>query len=141
MTLIAEPSSVLPHAGDDKTTIPCRLCGAEACGLFQDIVLKKYSVAYFRCGQCDLIQAEQPYWLQEAYATAICASDTGAIARNVRTARLTSALARLLGMTPASRCLDFGGGHGVFVRMMRDRGFRFEWSDSYAKNLYAAGTI
>jgi len=139
MTLMAETSSLQPHAADDPATIPCRLCGASASGLFQNVVLNKYPVSYFRCAECDLIQTEQPDWLDEAYATAICASDTGAINRNVLTARLTSALARVLGLTPASRCLDFGGGHGVFVRMMRDRGFRFEWFDAYAKNLFAIG--
>jgi hypothetical protein len=112
---------------------------AETRGLFQCVVLKKYPVGYFRCPECDLIQTERPTWLDEAYAKAICASDTGAINRNVLTCRLTMAVARLLGITPASRCLDFGGGHGVFVRMMRDRGLRFEWSDVYAKNLFAVG--
>ncbi len=33
--------------------------------------------------------------------------------------------------------MDFGAGHGVFVRMMRDKGFDFFWNDIYCKNLYA----
>jgi len=36
-------------------------------------------------------------------------------------------------------CLDYGGGHGVFVRIMRDFGFDFRWSDCYATNIYARG--
>lgn len=39
----------------------------------------------------------------------------------------------------AKQFLDFGGGHGVFVRMMRDYGFDFHWSDAYAENLFARG--
>lgn len=30
------------------------------------------------------------------------------------------------------------GGYGIFVRMMRDNGFEFEWYDKYCKNLFAA---
>jgi hypothetical protein len=37
------------------------------------------------------------------------------------------------------RFLDFGGGHGIFVRRMRDLGLDFHWEDKYCANLYAAG--
>jgi hypothetical protein len=139
MTLLAEPLSPAAREADSRRAIPCRLCGAESAPLFQNLILGKYTIDYFHCPACDLIQTQQPYWLEEAYDSAMCVSDTGAIARNIRTARLTSSLARILGLTPASRCLDFGGGHGVFVRMMRDRGFSFKWSDAHAKNLFAVG--
>src|SRR5690606_8306587 len=33
--------------------------------------------------------------------------------------------------------LDYGGGAGMFVRMMRDRGFNFWWSDKYCENIYS----
>ena len=33
--------------------------------------------------------------------------------------------------------LDYGGGEGIFVRMMRDLGFNFYRHDLYADNLYA----
>jgi hypothetical protein len=45
----------------------------------------------------------------------------------------------LLEIDPEARCLDHGGGHGVFVRLMRDLGLDFRWSDKYAENLYARG--
>jgi len=35
--------------------------------------------------------------------------------------------------------LDYGGGNGMFVRMMRDRGFDFYWNDKYASNQFAEG--
>jgi hypothetical protein len=37
------------------------------------------------------------------------------------------------------RCLDVGGGSGLLVRLMRDRGLDFRWADKFAANLYARG--
>ncbi len=107
--------------------------------LFCQRVLYKHDVRYLRCPTCDLIQSEHPWWLCEAYSSAISSFDTGAIARNLRCADLTCVVAALLGLTPKSQCLDVGGGHGVFVRMMRDRGLNFSLRDKYAQNLFARG--
>jgi hypothetical protein len=119
--------------------IPCRLCGNNTRLLFSQRVLFKHDVSYFRCDICDLIQSETPYWLDEAYKSALTMTDTGAIARNALCAQLTSVIARLIGITPTSTCADFGGGHGVFVRMMRDKGLDFRLCDKYAQNLFARG--
>lgn len=35
--------------------------------------------------------------------------------------------------------LDFGAGYGLFVRLMRDSGFRFYWFDEYCLNIFARG--
>lgn len=35
--------------------------------------------------------------------------------------------------------LDFGAGYGLFVRLMRDAGFRFLWFDEYCQNVFAKG--
>jgi Methyltransferase domain len=101
-------------------------------------ILKKYSVQYFRCQQCGFIQTEQPFWLEEAYSSAIASQDVGIMRRNLINCEVTSAILSLLypGM---SKAVDFGAGHGVFVRLMRDRGFNFFWSDLHAKNDYARG--
>ena len=118
----------------------CRLCNNSTFPLFTQRVLNRYDVAYFRCGVCDLIQSEKPYWLDEAYALgAMSNTDTGAIARNALCAQTTSVIARLLKVSANAPCADFGGGHGVFVRMMRDRGMDFRLCDKYAKNLFARG--
>lgn len=115
----------------------CRLCGSEAPTVVRQRLLGKYDVDYQLCPECELMQTEPPYWLDEAYAQAISQLDTGAMQRNERDSRLTAVLARLLGVQ--GFCLDYGGGHGVFVRMMRDLGFDFRWFDRYAENLYARG--
>ncbi len=33
--------------------------------------------------------------------------------------------------------LDYAGGYGLFVRMMRDKGFNYYWNDKYCENLFS----
>src|SRR5688572_28604301 len=101
----------------------CRLCGGPTRPLTRQRVLGKHDVRYEHCTRCDLIQTELPYWLEEAYSQAISQLDTGAMHRNHMASRLTAAVVRLAGIE--GPFLDYGGGHGVFVRMMRDLGFDF----------------
>jgi len=101
-------------------------------------VLHKYDVDYFRCPSCGYRCTERPYWLEEAYAQAITTSDVGLVQRNLTAATITSAVIRA-GFDRRARFLDEGGGYGLFVRLMRDRGFDFWRSDPYCPNLFAAG--
>jgi hypothetical protein len=135
--LLAQHSAV--PAVQKPATLSCRLCEAEAVLCGDQIVLGRFNVLYYRCPVCDLIQTEQPTWLAEAYGGPNAAIDTGVIDRNRLTARLTWLTASVLGLRPTARCLDYGGGHGVFVRMMRDSGLDFRWFDRFAENLYARG--
>jgi len=84
------------------------------------------------------MQTESPYWLDEAYSTAISRLDVGIMQRNVVNCEVTCAILNQL-FPKATRMVDFGAGHGAFVRMMRDRGFNFFWSDLHASNDYARG--
>ena len=115
----------------------CGLCGGDTREVMRQRVLGKHDVGYLQCVRCELIQTEEPYWLDEAYMHAISQLDTGAMHRNQETSRLTALLARVVGVD--GTCLDYGGGHGVFVRMMRDLGFDFRWFDRFAENLFAIG--
>ena len=116
----------------------CRICEGTST-LFGELqVLSKYRVNYFRCDRCEFIQTEEPHWLAEAYSEAICRQDVGVMSRNELNASLTCSLLSLL-FPEVQKSLDFGGGHGVFVRMMRDRGFPFYWRDLYAANHFARG--
>jgi len=102
------------------------------------LVLRKHTVGYFRCPSCGFVQTEPPYWLDEAYSSALSSYDTGVMQRNLRNARVTASVIALL-FPEAKGFLDYGGGHGTFVRLMRDLGFNFRWSDKYANNLHAQG--
>ena len=101
-------------------------------------MLKKYCVHYFRCEGCGFMQTEEPYWMAEAYSSAIANQDVGIMQRNLENSQVTSAVLNLL-FPKVSSGVDFGGGHGVLVRLMRDRGFNFFWSDLHASNDYARG--
>jgi hypothetical protein len=101
-------------------------------------ILRKYAVQYFCCTACSFVQTETPYWLEEAYSSAIGRQDTGILARNLMNRRLTAAVLNLL-LPEARRSVDYGAGPGIFVRLMRDSGFEFFWHDLYATNVCAAG--
>lgn len=121
------------------TTIPCRLCGAPSVNFMSLMVLGSHPAGYFRCAHCGLIETETPSWLDRAYSSALSAIDTGAIHRSTFTARLALAVAFVLGLDPHKKSLDFGGGYGVFTRIMRDAGWHFTWYDKFAENLFARG--
>ena len=117
----------------------CRVCGGECERFGEAFVLVHRRVRYDRCLRCGSIQTETPDWLGEAYSTALVRADVGAVQRNIDLSEKTQAiLSSMYGRSPA-RFLDYGGGHGLFVRLMRDRGFDFYWSDKYASNDYANG--
>jgi len=101
-------------------------------------LLGRHRVAYFECTGCGFLRTEDPYWLAEAYSSAISALDTGAVARNIDCARDLSRLIPML-FGRDGHFLDFAGGHGVMTRLMRDYGLDYYWSDEYAVNHYAQG--
>lgn len=116
----------------------CKICDTENPVSFSGRILSKYDINYYHCSNCDFLQTEQPYWLDEAYSRPINVSDTGYMVRNLFfTKRLSILLYLLFGK--AGRYLDYAAGYGVFVRMMRDNGFDFYWDDKYTKNLFAVG--
>ena len=102
----------------------CRVCKMEVEALFSTVILGKYSVKYCKCSQCGYVQTEEPYWLEEAYNTPINDSDTGMIMRNLWLKNIAATLIYFL-FDKKRKFLDYGGGYGVFVRLMRDVGFDF----------------
>ena len=121
------------------TTLACRLCRAPATFLYTQTLLGRLPVRYWRCPRCDLIETDAPTWLDEAYQSALSALDTGALERSASMLRLTALLAAAVKLPHDAACLDWGAGHGVFVRMARDAGMNFFGTDRYAQQLYARG--
>jgi len=116
----------------------CRLCGSETSPVATTKLLQKYDIKLNLCPRCDLLQTDTPFWLEEAYSSPINIVDTGVLARNIYFANKITPL--LYHFFPyKSIYLDFAGGYGLFVRLMRDKGFDFWWSDAYAQNLVARG--
>lgn len=116
----------------------CKICDARVDLFAAAKILGKYDAEYLRCSSCGLIFIPDPVWLPEAYSSALTRADVGALQRNLRMVNVTASLVGLL-RREAKRFIDYGGGHGIFVRMMRDLGFDFQWSDAYAENHYARG--
>jgi hypothetical protein len=104
--------------------------------LFTEKVLNRHQVKYYECIETGFIQTEEPYWLAEAYSSAITKLDTGLIFRNEL---LRDKLVKIIpAFFDADRhFLDYAGGYGMFTRMMRDRGFDFYHHDIYCENLFA----
>lgn len=114
----------------------CRLCDAPV-QLFGELrVLRKHVAHYLRCTSCGYVCVEDPHWLQEAYASPTPSTDTGRVTRNIELADRVGPLIDWC-WPRAQRFLDFGGGDGLFVRLMRDRGYDFRWDDPYSLPVFA----
>ena len=116
----------------------CRICENNAEQFAEAKILFKHTIKYYKCANCGFVQTEDPYWLDEAYSEAINYSDIGLLKRNADLLRPTKNVIKFF-FKSGSEFIDFGAGYGVFVRMMRDSGYRFFWSDKYCNNMYAKG--
>jgi hypothetical protein len=116
----------------------CKICNTQANELAAATVLNRHRVQYYRCPQCGFVQTEQPFWLKEAYSEAITKSDLGLVGRNVYFFEYARSLI-LAFFNDRGRFLDYGGGYGIFVRLMRDAGLDFYLYDQYCQNLFAQG--
>ncbi|WP_292463383.1 class I SAM-dependent methyltransferase [Methanolobus sp.] len=116
----------------------CRICNGESNWAFKSIILGDLEIDYFFCDNCGFLQTEEPYWLGRAYINPINIEDTGILSRNIRLRNITSAIIWLL-FNKQGQFLDYGGGHGIFTRLMRDTGYDFYWTDKYAENIFSRG--
>ena len=133
----AKPQSSMVEVDGEMSEVSCRVCGRTARPWGEAKVLDRYWAEYHRCSACGFVQVESPSWLDDAYATKDL-YDVGAVSRSLRMADITASLVSgfLEGKGPF---LDFGAGAGLFVRLMRDRGFPFYATDKYAGNVHALG--
>lgn len=104
--------------------------------IFSCRVLNKYDVKYYRCLETGFVHTEEPYWLQEAYSSAITKLDIGMLSRNELFRESTIKLLSRHFDTDQT-FLDYAGGYGVFTRLMRDKGFNFYHTDTYCQNIFA----
>lgn len=123
--------------------LSCRCCGqSQLVPLFEKAILLRYSVTYHQCQTCGYLQTDEPYWLEEAYAIdAISDLDTGLVQRCLAVARqlqhLLPKLAAADNSNPTSQYLDFAGGNGLLVRLLRDAGYNFYRFDEYCDNQFS----
>jgi len=117
--------------------IPCRLCGGQARFWNMKRLLGRYDVAYYLCPQCRCLETDAPHWLADAYDVSGVGDDVGAAQRTIDLVLKTSALLDRCGLPKDAECIDFGGGLGLYTRMMRDRGFNFLSYDRYAQPFFS----
>ena len=123
----------------ENKLIQCPICaGSETKEMFEAVVLKRYPAKYRFCEKCKFLFVEEPSWLKEAYKDPININDTGIMFRNIYLSKKASGLLYFL-FKPSGKFLDYGGGYGIFTRLMRDVGFDFYWYDPYTTNLFARG--
>lgn len=116
----------------------CKICGGKTKVKFEAMVLNKYEGKYLICDKCGYLFAGDPYWLEEAYKSAINISDTGIMSRNIHFSRMVSVLIYFF-FDKNGMFVDYAGGYGIFTRLMRDIGLDFYWQDPYCENLLARG--
>ncbi len=129
------PSTPAPTSG---AAIRCRICDAPAEQIFDALVLRKHAVRYFHCGACGLLETEEPHWLADAYTDAITLQDTGLVQRNLVFADAVAVLLYVF-FDRNGTFVDYGGGTGLFTRLMRDIGFDFRTYDPHTPNVHARG--
>jgi hypothetical protein len=118
--------------------VTSNITGGDVEKIFTARLLGKHEVQFFRCKETGFIQTEKPYWLEEAYKSPMNLCDTGVLTRN---AYFSGVLRAFFGsfFTSGDRFLDYAGGYGVLMRMMRDMGFDYFWWDPYTQNVVARG--
>ena len=100
------------------------------------IVRHQYRCGVYECPRCGFVFLEPVTWLAEAYASPINLGDIGYVGRNVAGSVFLRQLLRKVAAR-SDMFLDYGGGYGMLVRLMRDSGFRFHWLDPHCANLFA----
>ena len=118
----------------------CKICQSESSKFASARILEKYDVDYFQCANCGFVQTEDPFWLEEAYSEPIANSDVGLVYRNTHLSNVTENLIYNL-FNHNAKFVDYGAGYGLFVRIMRDKGFNFYWHDKYCENIFAKGFV
>lgn len=116
----------------------CTICSGRMADFGRAFIMQQHDVVYFRCETCGFVQTEEPYWLDEAYSDAITGSDIGLVSRNRSLSCVTQSIIRAC-FDANGKFLDYAGGYGLLVRLMRDSGYDFYWYDKYCKNLFAQG--
>lgn len=114
----------------------CHICSRPAEPFASATILGKYDIHYFQCTHCEFVQTESPYWLDESYSKVINDSDIGLVRRNLKLSQLThSVITSIFGNS--GKFVDYGGGYGLFVRLMRDKGMKYYRYDPLCENIFA----
>lgn len=114
----------------------CKVCSGEADAYAEIVVRGHHHSWVYSCRNCEFVFIDPVYWLDEAYEEPVTLSDVGYISRNIGASeRLYNLLSDKT--SGSDFFVDFGGGYGLLVRLMRDKGFRFHLHEPFVANLFA----
>ena len=116
----------------------CKICSNRSTLLGRAVVRNAHDASFYQCQTCGFVHIADPLWLSDAYRSVINLSDVGLVSRNLALAQQTAVVVSLW-FGGKGRFLDYGGGYGLFVRLMRDSGYDFFRYDSHCENLFARG--
>jgi hypothetical protein len=122
----------------------CRICYGNTRIIMNNVkLLEKYFISYFQCLNCGFLQTEKPYWLDESYKDVITYLDLGLLSRSINCVEnyknLADNLIELKLLNFNHKIIDFAGGYGVFVRLLRDAGYNVSWQDEFCENIFSKG--
>lgn len=116
----------------------CLICNQPTNFIFNKRILNKYDIKYYQCPYCEYLQTEKPFWLRESYKDTISVLDVGILKRNIQFSKITSFIISNY-LASDKEFIDYGGGYGIFTRLMRDNGFSFFRDEPFTKNIFAIG--
>ena len=118
--------------------IPCRLCGSPANYRFtKRILAATRECIYFECSLCASLQTENPLWLHHSYSDEFHMLGVESAYRSIWAQALVHFCAQVLRIQ--GKILDWGGGHGLLCRLLRDLGYDAWLHDRRTENLYVPG--
>ncbi len=116
----------------------CPITGMPMEPVFSNRILNRHTITYYYSKVSGLLKTEKPYWLDEAYSSAIASTDSGLVSRNLRNVRMLQFVLGLLRLGRGT-FVDIAGGYGLLARLLRDRGYDCYTFDKYCTNLFAQG--
>ncbi len=120
------------------SSITCRLCGSVSEYRFSKSILAgSRDCQYFECTQCGGLQTEQPTWLAQSYSQRFHFLGVDSAYRSIWAQALVQWCTTVLRCR--GRILDWGGGHGLLCRLLRDIGHDAWLLDRYTENIFASG--
>jgi hypothetical protein len=115
----------------------CKLCDSPTSLAFNLQIRERFWGRYECCQGCGSLQVRDPSWIGEAYSGPFADEDTGAAQRALYDQMVVSWLYRILSLPRSALLLDFGGGEGLLVRLLRDIGINARFEDTYGSGAFA----
>ena len=114
----------------------CNVCQEETAFFATAIVRQAHEAVFVRCPACGFVQIETPFWLEEAYSSALTHTDLGLVSRNLAFNKTAKAVIEVF-FDRRGKFIDYGGGTGLFTRLMRDSGYDFYCYDRQCVNHFS----